>query len=261
MTAQHIRESVVLQNQGLKIFGIFHKPLHTEKFPVVLICHGFGGHKVGRYRVYVDLSILLAEMGIGSLRFDFRGSGDSEGRFFDMTLETEVNDALIALKFLEEHPNVDRSRIGLIGRSLGGAVSIITASKSQSIKSMGLWAPLFDGHQWIDKWENLHKQKIPPSEQALVEIDGQRPCMDFFKQLFNLKMHKHLMTLRNVPMLFVHGLNDNVINYSHTEQYLENRHGSLNKLITLPLSDHDFTPTEERWQMLEQTAKWFQETL
>ena len=76
------RQSVVLENEGQKIFGILHRPIHVDSCPAVLICHGLAGHKTGQYRIYVILAEKLSEAGIASFRIDFRGSGDSEGKFF-----------------------------------------------------------------------------------------------------------------------------------------------------------------------------------
>ena len=55
------RESIILKNHGQKLFCIFHKPAHRKNCPAVLLCHGLGGHKVGRYRLYVSLAKHLAE--------------------------------------------------------------------------------------------------------------------------------------------------------------------------------------------------------
>ncbi|MEX2305295.1 MAG: alpha/beta hydrolase, partial [Waddliaceae bacterium] len=147
------RTEIVLENFGEKIFGIFHLPIGIKKPPCVMFCHGLAGHKIGEHRVYVYLAELLSKVGIASLRVDFRGSGDSEGEFSEMTLEGEVSDALVALNFLRESPLVDPERIGIYGRSFGAAVDIIAAKRMGNIRSMALWAPIFDGHQWELAWE------------------------------------------------------------------------------------------------------------
>src|ERR1700722_17738329 len=143
------RESIVLENQGQKIFGILHRPvIPSDKYPAVLICHGLAGHKTGKYRIYVIFAEMLAKVGIASLRIDFRGSGDSEGDFSDMTLTSEVSDALLSLDFLKTVQDVDADRIGIFGRSIGGTVAFMTVHRdpAKCIKSIATWAPIFDGH-------------------------------------------------------------------------------------------------------------------
>lgn len=261
---QEERECIILQNHGQKIFCIFHKPAHLKKYPAVLLCHGLGGHKVGRYRVYVSLAKHLAELGIATLRIDFRGSGDSEGEFHDMTLEGEVSDALEGMKFLQEHKNVDPSRLAIVGRSLGSAVAVITASRFQKMKSMCLWAPVFDGHAWEEKWKKVHALDIHPShKEELMTIEGQTPGYEFFKQFFNMKLEHEIQKLHPVPMLLIHGSQDTVVTIDHSEKYLKARLNadSETKYIQLPNSDHHFSNIADRQKALEETCKWLSSTL
>lgn len=258
------RECVVLENRGQKIFGVFHRPLLQENFPAILICHGLGGHKVGRYRIYVTLASRLAQLGIGSLRIDFRGSGDSEGDFSDMTIEGEVSDALMALDYLRQQPGVDHQRIGIFGRSLGGLVAVLTASSDQRIKTMGLWAPIFSSRQWVEKWNLLHSTPMDlSSKQELMTVDGQIPGYDFYKQFFALNTEESVASLNGMPLLLIHGTMDSVVTLDHTEQYLQVRLKGKGetKFIELPCSDHDFTHMEERRVAMDETCSWFQKTL
>lgn len=264
------RECIVLEQQGQKIFGVFHRPLHTENFPAILICHGLGGNKVGRYRLYVTLSTRLAELGIGSLRIDFRGSGDSEGDFSQMTIESEVSDALLGLDFLRRQKGVNKERVGIFGRSLGGLVAVLTASRDKanksmgSIKSMGLWAPIFSSSQWVEKWNQVHAGPIDPlSRQELMTVEGQVPGYEFYKQFFMLKTEDSVASLNGLPLLLIHGSMDSIVTLDHTEQYVQVRMNGKGetKFIELPHSDHDFTHLEERRVALDETCRWFQKTL
>jgi len=133
------REPIVLENFGQKIFGVLHIPEKTPA-PFVLFCHGFTGTKVEPHRTFVNTAEALAKEGIGALRIDFRGSGDSEGSFKDMTVEGEVSDALVALDFLRQNNLVDKERIGILGLSMGGAVASITSGRSPIVKSCVLWS-------------------------------------------------------------------------------------------------------------------------
>lgn len=97
---EEVREWVTIQVGEMKLFGVIHRPLQGKRSPAVLVCHGFGGSKTGRFRIYVELASLLAKAGIVTLRLDFRGCGDSEGNFSDTTVNSEVEDALKGLEFL-----------------------------------------------------------------------------------------------------------------------------------------------------------------
>lgn len=258
------RESIMLKNQGQKIFGILHKPVTETPFPLVIICHGLGGHKVGRYRLYVSLATQLTARGIGALRFDFRGSGDSDGEFSEMTLETQVSDVEAVFNYVSQHPEVDTNRVGVMGRSFGGAVTVLGASRTTLIKSICLWAPVFNGLQWSEKWKQYQAVKLTKKmEEELMTIDGQIPGIEFYRQFFNMHIEEPLHALDNRSMLIIHGSQDHTVHVDNGEKYLRERRQAtgLTRFIQLPHSDHDFTHMEERHIALNQTTEWFQETL
>lgn len=264
MQKTEIREGIVLENFNQKIFGILHRPITNKSTPAILICHGLAGHKTGKYRLYVNLAKALAESGIAALRIDFRGSGDSEGEFSDMTLEGEVSDALKGLDFLYNNPLFDNSRIGLFGRSVGGTVALIAARRHGKIKSLATWAPLYDGEQWAEKWEMVQKQDLSPEHRfSMMMVNGQVPGIDFLKQLFTIRMDEVLKELDGSPLLHIHGELDNIINIHHANKYLELRKlaKGLNKFIRLPKSDHDFSEPREQKIAIIETCQWFIDTL
>lgn len=258
------REPVVLKSHGQKIFGILHRPLHLTEYPAILLCHGLGGHKVGRYRAYVDLSRRLAAKGIAVFRIDFRGSGDSEGEFSEMTLESEVSDACAALSYLENHPEVDKNRIGIFGRSMGSCISVMAANRNKRIKSICLWAPIYHADDWRDKWNQLHAKGLDESQkQELMTIEGQVPGYEFYKQLFSMNLENDIANLNHLPMMIIHGSQDNMVKTDHSEEILKKRlqASGQTKFIQLPNSDHHFSDLEEREIALAETCSWYEETL
>lgn len=258
------RESVVLVNGGEKIFGIMHVPRSPGPHPAVLMCHGLGGHKSGKYRIYVTLAEKLSKQGIASLRIDFRGSGDSEGDFGDMTLDSEAKDAVIALNYLKTRDDINSSRLGIFGRSVGGTVAMIAADRAGGVKSVATWAPLFDGDQWMDQWRQLHHEDVPEEfRMENMRVNGQVPGREFFMGLFALDMNKHLKHIDNIPMLHIHGNKDEIVTPYHADRYWQARHHAIgeNKFLRLPSSDHDFSHSKEQILALDETVDWFSRTL
>lgn len=264
MSKKEERTPVVLYNQGQKIFGVIHRPENAVKTPAVLLCHGLGGNKIGKGRLYVLLAEKLADLGITSLRIDFRGSGDSEGDFSKMTIESEVSDALVALNFLKQDPKVDHDRMAIFGRSFGGVVAVLASHEFASIKSLALWAPVFGCEQWKDKWQKAHSAPLDSQQQnSLMNIEGLQPGYPFLQQLFTLKLADKLKSLDEIPMLHIHGEKDYVVDLSHAQRYKEARHHVLDKtqFRLLPQSDHDFLDPTERQIALSETVNWFAKTL
>lgn len=258
------REPLILHNNGQKIFGVIHRPLNAVKSPAVLMCHGLGGHKVGKGRLYVHLAEKLVAMGIVTLRIDFRGSGDSEGAFSAMTIDSEVSDALVALNYLKSDPSVDAERMALFGRSFGGVVAILAAQRFNTIKSLALWAPVFGPEQWKEKWQKVHAAPLAPEQRdSLLEIEGLRPGYNFFQQLFALNLNQPLKELAGIPLLHFHGEMDSVVDLSHAHKYKEARQHASGEthFKLLPKSDHDFNDYKERHAALDETAEWIAKTL
>lgn len=92
---------------GERMLGILSTPTGGVRHDVaVLILVGGPQYRVGSHRQFVRLARALASAGFVSLRFDYRGMGDSEGRM--RTFEEVEPDLNAALDFLVSQPSVRR---------------------------------------------------------------------------------------------------------------------------------------------------------
>ena len=120
-------EDLALQGSKGKLAATLQTPKieNGKKVRMVIICHGFGANK--------DRPLLraianhLQEAGIASIRFDFNGCGKSEGRFEDMTVLNEIEDAKKVIDYAQKLPWV--SGISIVGHSQGGVVASMVAGQ------------------------------------------------------------------------------------------------------------------------------------
>lgn len=97
----------------------------ADKVPAVLIISGSGpGNRDGNLKkfqlnMYKLIADGLAEAGVISLRYDKRGVGESEGDLTKAGMWDLVNDAESALRYLRNHPSVDKERVLVLGHSEG----------------------------------------------------------------------------------------------------------------------------------------------
>ena len=107
------------------------------KSPCVLLISGSGmqnrdeeimGHKP--FRVIADY---LARHGIASLRYDDRGTGESNGDVASITTDGLADDAEWLFKWLCKQPGVDPKRVGIAGHSEGGVIAPMIASRNRSV--------------------------------------------------------------------------------------------------------------------------------
>lgn len=118
--------------------------------PLLVMFHGFTGTLSEKHFVLSRLSRRVVASGVATLRFDFGGSGESDGEFINVTPLTEVEDGQAILAFGCGLPEVDQERVGLFGFSLGGFVAINVAAREQDrLKRLVLLSPGMITHK---KW-------------------------------------------------------------------------------------------------------------
>ncbi len=173
---------VVFDSKGQQVVGMFHLPEGRGRFPTALLMHGFTGTKTEIHRLFVKLSRALAQRGIASLRFDFRGSGDSDGDFEDMTVRSEIADAQEAIKFLAKQKRVNSRRLAMVGMSMGAAVaSYVVARERHRIKSLALWAPVADGTGILDGL-STPEALTSLAETGITDYNANLVGMQFIRQ-------------------------------------------------------------------------------
>lgn len=139
--------TVQIDKGGRGLVGILNRP-DTATPPVVLMLHGFTGQKNELPIAQWDIGLFgytaakLAENGIATLRIDFHGSGDSAGRWEDTTFSGQIEDATLAFDYLGAVPDIDGTRVGVLGYSQGGLVGSHLAALRPRVSALVLWAPV-----------------------------------------------------------------------------------------------------------------------
>jgi uncharacterized protein len=80
----------------------------------------------------------LASHGVASLRYDKRGCGRSDGEWSEAGLFTLVDDARDAIAFLRGRPEVDPTRIGLVGHGEGAWLALSVAAADPALGPLTL---------------------------------------------------------------------------------------------------------------------------
>lgn len=118
---------------GLSLSGWY---IPSQNGAAVIFCHGWSGNR----NLGLGRAVILARRGYGALLFDFRAHGQSEGRVCSLG-PAEVDDLLGAIAYLKTRPDVDAGRIGALGLSMGGAVAILAAARSQDLRAIVVDGP------------------------------------------------------------------------------------------------------------------------
>lgn len=124
-------------SKGNKLVGILSNASYDKTKPIIVLCHGFSASK--QSTTYLRFEEILNSKQISTLRFDFYGHGESDGKFEDITISEAVDDTLQAINFVK---NLGYTKIGLFGSSFGGIASIMAASNSKDIFVLALKSPV-----------------------------------------------------------------------------------------------------------------------
>ncbi len=131
-------------NRGRRLFGVLHEPGGKSPREGFVFCSAFAEEKLWSHRVMVGFARLLVQRGHPVMRFDYQGSGDSEGDFEDTTIETMVSDTCCALRTFQERIR-NPGPVNLLGLRLGASIAVFAASESEAVKALLLWEPVVDG--------------------------------------------------------------------------------------------------------------------
>jgi pimeloyl-ACP methyl ester carboxylesterase len=123
-----------LSNSGLTIRSweqagipmLFFAPKTAQSVPGVLIAHGFAGSK----QLMQGYAYTFARAGYGVLLWDFRGHGANPVGLDFSSLEPELT---VALTAIEQQPEIDPTRLALLGHSMGSS-AVMSAGVKQPQK-------------------------------------------------------------------------------------------------------------------------------
>ncbi len=250
-----MQESVWIESRGYKMLGILeYDKVENKGKKIIVLIHGFTGTKSEIHRLYRKLSYRLSNQGYTVLRFDFVGSGDSDGDFRDMTINREIEDGLNVLRYCKE--NFAAEKLYIVGFSLGGCIASILASKSQC-DGLVLWSSVSNPF-----WNFYHifgkKQFNRGLKGEDIDYSGDIVGTDFFKELIDVNPLEYSKDYNN-PVLIIHGTGDEDVLPLNSLCY--NRVFSNSSIYFIENADHCYSSKEFETELLNTTVKYFTDFL
>ncbi len=219
-------------NEGV-LRGYLHKPKKAKKYPLVIMYHGFTGHKVENRFLFVQYSRFLSTHNIASLRFDFLGSGESDQDFSYMTLSREVSDAKAIFEYAKSLPNI--SEIIVMGLSMGGVIATqIAKTYYADVAKLILWAPA----GMIKEALIAREKDYHPLPNGNYDLGGIELNPLFIEDVKSYDFHNGINIFQN-PVAIFHGLEDNIVPLSVSQNY-QKRYQNC-QLFTYENCGHTFT--------------------
>ena len=257
-------ETVLTLDGG--IAATLNLPEGATKAPVVLMLHGFGSSRDEVGGLYAREAAALADKGIASMRIDFAGFGKSDGDTGSTTVDGQLADAETALAALAATSGVDKSRIGVLGFSLGGGVAMLLAAKHpQEVKALATWSSVGDMHK--DFLEELGQPAFDrAASEGIVGLDlGWRTIVLKKGFFYSLATHDLGAAIASFPGAYLSVTGDQDFSAAYAKGFVEASKAATKEAYSVAGGDHIYGVLGEDQTMADgvvaKTAEWFAKAL
>ncbi len=230
--------------------------------PVVVYCNGLDSCKELLY--WFRLPEALARRGVSTLCVDQPGSGEAlrlQGLPVDPHSERWASNAV---DWLESRSDVDPSRIGMTGISLGGHFAPRAVANEPRFASGACWGA---NHNWAEVQQRRLKREgenpVPHYWAHVMWAFGAKDLDEFLAKAEDMNLNGHMGGVR-VPFLVTHGAQDRQISvdYAHDcyDQLINSPRREL-KLFTAREGGVEHVGADNMAYGRDYIADWFAETL
>ena len=139
-----------------RMVGLVHPPSGpADRNHCVLLCNPFGQEAIRAHRFLKVLADRLCRAGFHVMRFDYYGTGDSEGDDVEGDLETWADDVLRASE--EVRLRSGHRQVSWFGLRLGATLAAMASARATSAPSqLVLWDAVVDGPAYLEELADAH---------------------------------------------------------------------------------------------------------
>jgi esterase/lipase len=280
MTYPYKLSITINPKNDLKIFIHLYN-LNADLKPLLIFSHGFKGFR--DWGGFPYMMNKFSQNNFAAASFNFTHNGISEDNpdeftrldlFAENTISKEVNELNSVINYFYENAekyNIDKNRIGLIGHSRGGGISIISASECPQVKALVTLASVSDFDRFTDE------QKAKWKKNSFIEIPNTRTNQLMkmnISYLNDLEQNKQRLNILNsvkklsIPFFIIHGKEDLAVKYSEAEAIynVSDKNNTVLNIIentghTFSI-EHPFKGTTEAFEkIIELSCNFFKNTL
>ena len=231
---------------GVALRGIL-RPIDSAPKAGIVLAHGMTTDKdYGGF--YPALASELANAGFESLRFDFRGHGESEGKLEEMTIAGEVRDLQAAVRLLRNRHTL---HLGIVGTSFGAGIAVLFAAQAGRLPfALVLLSSVLDYRRgflepetpWAKKWFTPSALEKAYASGTFAS-GGVRLGIELIREFEAINPAEMLRDLA-VPVLMFHGEHDPIASFPAARDAARSSHGV--EFIPVEKGEHYFEGAEAR---------------
>jgi len=274
------KDFVLITKKNEKIRLTVYDVNNINSSPCLIFVHGFKGFKdwgfwpfIGNYfadKGFFVITFNFSHNGIGDNLTEFTELEKFANNTLSLELEelNEVLDAYLNNFFGEK----SHSKIGIVGHSRGGGISLLASSRRNEIESVALWASISNFNRYSDR------QVIEWKKKGVFEVLNTRTNQmmklnislldDLEKYKDNLLNLKNAAANLNKPLLVVHGEQDLAVPIMEAEQIYNWSNKGKTEFCKISATGHTFD-VEHPFKgsnpklnlVLEKTLNFFNENL
>lgn len=199
-------------SDDLQLEGWYHPPAEANGASVIFV-HGHAGNRAQS----LPLAGFLIEAGYGTLVFDLRNHGRSDGDVTTMGLE-ETKDVQAAYDFLASKPAVDENKIAVFGHSMGGSTAILTMAAIAQLRAVVVDTAFTSMADVVRDGVPLRTGLPPLFFHHLVLRIGNFLARN---NLYQVRPIDAVVAMGPRPILLIHGTEDAVIPVHHSQILFE----------------------------------------
>jgi fermentation-respiration switch protein FrsA (DUF1100 family) len=297
LTTGKVRNPVVYNT--LTLPGELMFPADCKQCPVVVLVHGSGPQDMDETifgnKVFYDLALGLAANGIATFRYDKRFKTYPELQKTAFTIHDEtINDAVAAVKLLQNDSSLPINNIFVLGHSLGGYAAPMISDSLSDIAGIILWAAparrmedimayqLSYFHQAGDLRKRQYKLFRKLQQKRISKIQkgdfqkGAKPMLAYWPGSFFESVAKYnpaisIKNQPNRPFLVLQGEKDFQVtmedfqlfqkqlegaNHVTFKSYPELNHLFMNSTMEMPTTIEYLTPSNVNYEVINDIAVW-----
>lgn len=228
-----------------------------ERWPLLIVCHGFIGSRIGVDRLFVEAARDFSDKGFLVLRFDYGGCGESTGDYGAGGIDVMIDQTRSVLDYALSMDCVDLSRVILLGHSLGGATALLTAAKDHRVKTLVLWSAVAYPHSDIVRIVGKSEYEKLESD-GYIDHFGYSLTRRFFESLSRHQPYEQLRRFKG-DVLVVHGTADDIVPVDYAPLYQKifwiRQEGQCD-LELIFQADHTYSSQAFKEQLFHKTYDW-----
>ena len=237
-------ERVAIPYAGTTLFGNLRKPAGIDRPAVVVMCMGLDSAKeeMDAYE-----SIFLAR-GMATLAFDGPGQGEAE---YELAIRGDYEAPVKSVvDWIEGRDDLDRSRVGLWGVSLGGYYAPRAAAFEKRTKAcIALSGP----YDWADLWPQLN-----PLTREAFRVRAKCDTFEAAREYSASLTLKGVASKITCPLYVVAGKLDKIVPWQDAEKLAREANGPVELVM---IEDGNHVANNRAYRYRTQSADWMAQQL